>query len=183
MVISMWLREQFYFFILMRKEEHCCIATIQPWPWPAYKAWLFTRSSRAHQEPFCYIYHCSFTGTRARRAKGTPALHSVSCTSWQQPTYLYSKDSIRVNLFIFFNQNPENMKKGFPGGSFYIFTAVLFIFSLTGTKFTKNLDLSCLLLPWHQVYEAQYHAWNTGLILAETTQIQLCGRIFTSSSK
>lgn len=28
MVISMWLREQFYFFILMRKEEHCCIATI-----------------------------------------------------------------------------------------------------------------------------------------------------------
>lgn len=44
---------------------------------------------------------------------------------------------------------------GFLGRSFCIYTAILFIFSLTGSKFIPNLDLSCLLLPWHQVYEAQ----------------------------
>ena len=102
---------QFCFLTFMRKEEHCSLATVQPWLWAAYDC-LLTRSSRAPQKAFHCTCHCRFTRTRTGGEKAThPSIglafyisHYV-CVAKTVQRQNYLKKKKNQNLKYIINEN------------------------------------------------------------------------------
>ena len=168
---------QFCFLTFMRKEEHCSLATVQPWLWAAYEC-LLTRSSRAPQKAFHCTCHCRFTRTRTSGEKAThPSIglafyisHYVCVAKTvQRQNYLKKKKKSEPKIHY-------KWKRTFLEYLFvFILTAVLFVICDWIWTVCGCLGIKCMKSSWgalnassYCLVEMSHPPQNSGTLVATT---------------